>query len=206
MSFLDGYLGYNQILMNKDDRLKIIFTSKWGAFSYSRMSFDLINANATFQFIMDYAFHGLLGKSIIIYMDDLTIFSKYQHSHVDDLRIIFERCRKFGISLNPKKCIFRASKGRLLGHIISEHGISINLKRVQAIQMISYPISLNEVRSFIGKINFIWKFISRFMKVVKPIIAMMKEKSHIKWDRSEDHLLEHQRCHFKSTYVDNPRL
>ena len=77
MSFLDGYLGYNQILIDKEDRLKIIFTSKWGTFAYSIISFGLINAGATFQHAMDYAFQGLVGKSIIIYMDDLTIFSKY---------------------------------------------------------------------------------------------------------------------------------
>ena len=69
-----------------------------------------------------------------------------------------------------------------MGHIISEHGISIDLERVQAIQKISYPASLKEVRSFMGKINFVHKFISRFAKVVKPITAMMKKKAQIKWD------------------------
>lgn len=142
----------------------------------------LINAGATFQRAMDYTFHGLVGKSIIIYMDDLTVFSKYRHSHVDDLSVIFERCRKFGISLNPKTCIFGASKGRLLGHIISEHGISVDPESVQAIQKIFYHTSLKEVRSFMGKINFVRKFISGFAKVVKPIIAMMKNKAQTKWD------------------------
>lgn len=95
MSFLDRYSGYNQILVNKDDRLKTAFTSKWRTFAYSRMSFDLINAGATFQRAMDYPFHELVGKSIIIYMDSLTVFSKCRQSHADDLRVIFERCRKF---------------------------------------------------------------------------------------------------------------
>lgn len=104
---------------------------------------------------MDFAFKGLVGKKIIIYMDDLTVFSKERDSHVADLRDIFQRCREFGISLNPKKCIFSTSKGKLLGHIILEHGISIDPDKVNAIQKITYPTSLKEIRSFMGKINFV---------------------------------------------------
>lgn len=88
------------------DRLKTAFTTKWGTFAYSRMPFSLINAEATFQRAMDFAFKGLVGKNIVIYMDDLTMYSKDVDDHPRHLRQIFQRCREFGISLNPKKCIF----------------------------------------------------------------------------------------------------
>ena len=76
MSFLDGYLGYNQVMVDKET-LKTMFMTKWGAFAYRRMPFGIINAGATFQQAMDEAFKGLINNFIAIYMDDLTIFSKY---------------------------------------------------------------------------------------------------------------------------------
>ena len=84
MSFLDGYLGYNQVMVDEEDRLKIAFTTKWGIFSYRRMPFGLINAGATFQQSMNEVFKGLIKKCILIYMDDLTIFSKDWSTHIAD--------------------------------------------------------------------------------------------------------------------------
>ena len=120
MSFLDCYSGYNQVMVEEEDRLKTTFTTKWGTFSYRRMPFDLINAGATFQRAMDDDFRDLVKKCIIIYMDDLTIFSRCREDHISDLRRIFQRCRRYGISLNLKKCMFSFTKGKLLGHVISE--------------------------------------------------------------------------------------
>src|SRR5271156_3635731 len=106
MSFLDGYSGYNQVMVKYEDREKIAFTTKWGTFSYRRMPFGLINAGATFQKAMDIAFEGLVNRCIIIYMDDLTVFSRDRRDHAAHLAQICERCCQYGISLNPKKCIF----------------------------------------------------------------------------------------------------
>ena len=75
MLFLDGYSGYNQVMVEEEDILTTAFTTKWGTFAYRRMPFGLINAGATFQRAMDYAFRDLVKKCIIIYMDDLIVFS-----------------------------------------------------------------------------------------------------------------------------------
>ena len=111
-----------------------MFRTKWGTFAYRRMPFGLINAGATFQRAMDIAFHGLIGQSAIVYLDNITIFSKRSEEHLFHLRKIFERCRKYGISLNPKKCVFVVTKGKLLGHVVSKKGISIDPKRIKAIE------------------------------------------------------------------------
>jgi hypothetical protein len=141
MSFLDGYLGYNQIMVDEEDRVKIAFTTKWGTFTYRRIPFRLINAGATFQRAMDDIFKGLINRCIVIYMDDFMVFSKFQNTHIADLKQVFNRCRKYGISLNPKKCSFRVTKGKLLGHIISEEGISIDPNRTESILKLSPPHS-----------------------------------------------------------------
>jgi hypothetical protein len=76
------------------------------------MPFGLINVGATFQCAMDIAFRGLVNKSVVIYLDDVTVFSKNRSDHVHHLKQIFDRCRKYGISLNPKKTIFALTEGK----------------------------------------------------------------------------------------------
>jgi len=110
MSFLDGFLGYNQILVHPDDRLKATFRTKWGTYAYQKMPFELINASATFLRAMDIAFRGLINNLVVIYLDDITFYSKDRNNHLSDLKHIFERCKKYGISLNPKKILFCFTK------------------------------------------------------------------------------------------------
>ncbi|KAH9291368.1 hypothetical protein KI387_043443, partial [Taxus chinensis] len=76
LSMLDGFSGYNQIEVSPEDQFKTAFTTPWGTFAYSRMPFGLTNAGATFQRAMDFAFKGMMGKVIVVYLDDLTVFSK----------------------------------------------------------------------------------------------------------------------------------
>ena len=125
-SLQDGFSLYNQVLVAEEDRLKTTFKTKWGTFAYRRMPFGLINSGATFQRAMDIAFRGLIGRSVVVYLDDVTIFSNKREEHAFHLKQIFERCRKYGISLNPRKCVFAIIEGKLLGHIVSKKGISID--------------------------------------------------------------------------------
>ena len=131
-SLLDGFSGYNQVLVAKEDRLKTTFRTKWGTFEYRRIPFGLINVEATFQRPMDIDFHSLIGRSVVVYLDDVTIFSKKREEHAFHLKQIFKRCQKYGISLNPKKCVFAVTEGKLLGHVISKKGISIDPERIKA--------------------------------------------------------------------------
>ncbi|XP_059066329.1 uncharacterized protein LOC131857648 [Cryptomeria japonica] len=112
-SLLDGYSGYNQILVKEEDQYKTKFITKWGTMAYNKMPFGLSNVGATFQHAMDMAFHGLINKFVLVYLDDVTFFSKNVDQHLDHLRQIFERCREYGISLNPKESIFTVHEGRL---------------------------------------------------------------------------------------------
>ena len=138
-SLLDGFSGYNQVLVAEEDRLKTTFITKWGTFAYRRMPFGLINTRATLQRDMDIAFHSMIGHSVVLYLDDVTIFSKKREEHAFHLKQIFERCRKYGISLNPRKCVFAVIEGKLLGHVVSKKGISIDPKRIKAIE--PYPFT-----------------------------------------------------------------
>lgn len=103
------------------------------------MPFRLINTGATFQRAMDIAFKGLINKSVVFYLDDITIFSKKRSDHLHDLKQIFQHCNRFGISLNPKKSFFTLDQGKLLGFIVSKDGIYIDIDRIKEISDIPFP-------------------------------------------------------------------
>jgi hypothetical protein len=117
-SLLDGFSGYNQVLVTPEDRLKTTFRTKWGTYAYRKIPFGLINVGATFQRSMDIDFCGLLGKFVVVYLDDVIVFSKKKEEHIVHLRHIFDRCHRYGISLNPKKSIFCVTEGKILGCIV----------------------------------------------------------------------------------------
>jgi hypothetical protein len=106
MSMIDGFSDYNQISFHEDDREKSAFTTPWGTFMYDKIPFGLMNAGATFQRAMDITFVGERDKFFFIYSDYLTMFSKSDAEHLVHLKQTFEKCQKFGLSLNPKKSHF----------------------------------------------------------------------------------------------------
>jgi len=133
--------------------LKTTFKTKWGTFSFKRMPFRLIKVSATFQREMDITFCGLIGQSVLVYLNDVTIFSKRRSNHVCHLKQIFERCCKYEIFLNPKKSIFVVLKCTLLGHIIAKSGIKVDLERVKTIAQILFHVKKKAMQSFLGKIR-----------------------------------------------------
>jgi hypothetical protein len=183
ISMLDGYSGYNQIAVLEEDKEKTTFTTPWGTFMYDKIPFGLMNAGATFQRAMDIAFVGEKDKFMVIYLDDITIFSKYDDEHLQHLEHIFQKCRRYGISLNPKKSHFSMLEGKLLGHIISAGGIKIDPERVDAIQKIDIPRNKKAIQSFIGKIIFLRCFVPNFVEIIRPITNMLKKYVDIKWSQ-----------------------
>lgn len=180
-SLLDGYSGYNQILVHEDDRDKTAFTTPWGTFHYAKMPFGLKNVAATFQCAMDIAFANEKDVFLVVYLDDLTVFSSSDDEHLHHFRIVFQRCRKFGISLNPKKSLFAMDEGNLLGHIISKEGIRIDPSRVEEIQQIDFPRNKKEIQAFNGKINFLRRFVPNLAEHFREITNMLKKDSVVKW-------------------------
>jgi hypothetical protein len=181
MSMIDGFSGYNQIAVSEHDKEKTTFTTPWGTFMYEKMSFGLMNAGATFQRAMDITFVGERDKFVVIYLDDLTVFSKSDEDHLIHLKKTFEKCRKFGLSLNPKKYHFVMQEGKLLGHIVSRDRIQIDPKRVEAIDTINIPRNVKEIQSFLGKIIFLRRFIPNFVEIMKLITDMLKKNNEVKW-------------------------
>ena len=129
---------------------------------------------------MDIAFHSLIGRSVVLYLDNVTIFSKKREEHTFHLKQIFERCRKYGISLIPSKCVFAVIEGKLLGHVVSKKWISINPERIKAIEQILLPHNKKGMQSFMGTINFVQRFVRDFAQIVKPLQQMVKQSVQFK--------------------------
>jgi hypothetical protein len=181
ISMIDGFSGYNQISVMPEDREKTTFTTPWGTFMYAKMPFGLMNAGATFQRAMDIAFIEEKDQFVVIYLDEITVFSKSDEEHCCHLKKKFLKCRRYGLSLNPKKYLFSMKEGKLLGHIVSAEGVRIDPSRVEAIQTLSPPRSKKEVQAFLGKINFLRRFVSNFAELVRHITAMLRKGNEVKW-------------------------
>ena len=160
LSMVNGFSRYNQVVVEKEDQKKIAFTTPWGTFMYARMPFGLMNAGATLQRAMDIAFVG--DKFVVIYLDDVTIFSGSDDEHLEHLQKAFLKCIKFGLSLNPKKYLLALEEGKLLGHIVSKQGVNTDPARVEAIQTIPLPRSKKDIQRFLGKINFLRRFVPNY--------------------------------------------
>ena len=161
ISFLDGNTGYNQIFMAEEDTSKTAFRCPRfiGLFEWTVMTFGLKNTDATYQRAMNLIFHDLLGVMLEVYIDDVVVKSDADQSHLADLRLTFERIRKYGLKMNPLKCAFGVSAGKFLGFIIHQHGIEIDPQKIKAIQKIKVPTCKKDMQKFLGKVNNLRRFI-----------------------------------------------
>ncbi|KAK1660950.1 hypothetical protein QYE76_049109 [Lolium multiflorum] len=176
LSFMDGNAGYNQIFMAPEDINKTAFRvpGSVGLFEYVVMTFGLKNAGATYQRAMNYIFHDLIGKLVEIYIDDVVVKSVSVDGHLEDLRHVLDRTRKFGLRMNPKKCAFGVTAGQFLGFLVHERGIEISLKSQEAVRTMKPPTTKKELQCLIGKINFVRRFISNLSGRIEPFMGLVK--------------------------------
>ena len=127
-------------------------------------------------------FHDMMHKEIEVYVDDMIAKSQGEDDHVVNLRKLFERLIKFQLKLNPTKCTFGATSGKLLGFVVSKKGIEIDPNKVRAIQDLPSPRTTREVRSFMGRLNYIALFISQMTGKCNPIFKMLRKHNSGEWD------------------------
>ncbi|KAA3461052.1 RNA-directed DNA polymerase (Reverse transcriptase), Ribonuclease H-like protein [Gossypium australe] len=125
-SFMDCFSGYNHMKMHPEDMEKTIFITLWGTFCYKVMPFGLKNVGATYQRATVTLFHDMMHKEIKVYVDDMITKSRTEKKHIEVLKKLFLRMRKFQLKLNPAKCTFGARSGKLLGFVVSQRGIEVD--------------------------------------------------------------------------------
>ena len=182
LSFMDGYAGYNQIKMAEEDMHKTAFITQWGTYCYTVMPFGLINAGATYQRTATTLLHDMMHKEVEVYVDDMIVKSKERTGHIDNLRKFFLRLRKYNMRLNPQKCAFGVTSGKLLGYVVSQRGIEIDPSKIKALIEMPQPQTEKEVRGFLGKVQYISRFISKLTMICEPIFKKLKKTDHTIWD------------------------
>ena len=130
LSFMDGFSGYNQIMMAPEDMEKTSFITEWGTYYCRVMPFGLKNAGATYQRVATTLFYDMMHKDVEVYVNDMIVKSRDRADHLAALQRFFERIRRFRLRLNPKKCTFGLTFRKLLGHIVSEWGIELHPKKI----------------------------------------------------------------------------
>ncbi|KAM1221494.1 hypothetical protein ACFX2J_009144 [Malus domestica] len=173
--FLDGYSGYNQIVIAPEDQEKTTFTCPFGTFAYRRMPFGLCNAPATFQRCMVSIFSDFIEKIIEVFMDDFSVFGDSFDGCLENLTLILKRCMETNLVLNWEKCHFMVKQGIVLGHIVSARGIEVDKSKIDLVRYLPSPTSVREVRSFLGHAGFYRRFIKDFSKISTPLCRLLQK-------------------------------
>ncbi|RVW67504.1 Retrovirus-related Pol polyprotein from transposon 17.6 [Vitis vinifera] len=159
---------YNQILMAPEDKEKTAFITEWGTYYYKVMPFGLKNAGATYQRATTTLFHDMMHRDVEVYVDDMIVKSQGRADHLEALERFFERIQEFRLRLNPKKCTFGVTSGKLLGHMVSERGIEVDPDKIKAILDMPAPKTEKEIRGFLGRLQYISRFIARLTDILPP--------------------------------------
>jgi len=173
--FLDGFSGYFQIHIAREDQEKTIFTHPFSTFAYRRMPFGLCNAPGTFQRCMLSIFSDFLENNIKVFIDDFTVYGSSFDACLDSMDKVLNRCIQSNLVLNFKKCHFMVEQGIILGHVISSKGIKVDPAKISIISNLPYPSSVREVRSFLGHVGFYRCFIQDFSKKALPLSNLLQK-------------------------------
>ncbi|CAL2265841.1 unnamed protein product [Prunus armeniaca] len=178
LSFMDGHAGYNQIFIAEEDVHKMAFRCPGaiGTYEWLVMPFGLKNAGTTYQRAMNLIFHDLIGRIVEVYIDDVVVKSPSKADHVGHLRQAFNRMRAHGLKMNPKKCAFGVTAGNFLGFLVHQRGIEVDKNKATAIMAAPPPRTKKELQSFLGKVNFLRRFISNLAGKIWPLTPLLKLK------------------------------
>nr|KYP47153.1 Transposon Ty3-G Gag-Pol polyprotein [Cajanus cajan] len=181
LSFLDAYSGYNQICMHPQDEEKTTFITETANYCYRVMPFELKNAGATYQRLMNKIFHEQIGRSMEVYVDDMVVKSNDISMHVRDLANVFQALRQHQMRLNPEKCVFGVSGGKFRGFMLSNRGIEANPDKCQTILGMKSPSTLKEVQKLAGRLTSLSRFLPCLAEIAKPILLLLKKTDRFKW-------------------------
>ena len=198
---LDLRWGYHNVRIKEGDEWKAAFRTRQGHFEPTVMTFGLTNAPATFQHMMNDIFKDLIGVYVIIYLDDLLIFSEDESEHEEHVKEVLRRLRENDLFCKPEKCKFRQREVEYLGLRVSQGCVAMDPAKVQAVLDWPAPRKVKEVQAFIGFANFYRRFIQDFSRVIRPLTRLVKKGVAWTWGDDQQAAFDELKARFSSAPV-----
>ena len=189
-SGIDLASGYHQVSISDADIPKTAFQTPFGAYEFKVMCFGLINAPATFQRVMNEIFKEYLGVFVLIYLDDILVYSKTEAKHKEHLRIVLDLLRKHRMFGRLAKSDFAKPQMPFLGHVVSAAGVSVDPDKTAVIQRWETPYSVREVQSFLGFANWFRMYIPGYSQHIAPLTELTKKNVPFRWTSQCQHCFD----------------
>lgn len=185
-SKMDLRSGYHQICIHPDDVEKTAFRTRYGHFEFLVLPFGLTNAPATFMHLMNQSFREFLDEFVLVFLDDILIFSKSLEEHEQHLRKVLSTLRKEKLYAKESKCEFFKHEVEFLGHIVGQDGLRMMEDKVKGIMEWPTPSSVTHVRSFLGAAGYYRKFIKDFSVIASPLSDLTKDGVAFNWKAEQE--------------------
>jgi hypothetical protein len=182
-SKIDLRQGYYQIRIKEGDEYKTAMRTRYGSYEFLVMPFGLCNAPATFMTLMNSIFGKMIDEGVVVYLDDILVYSKTMEEHEQTLERVLSKLRSEGLYAKPTKCLFVMEEVEFLGHTLTQDGIKPSKDKCEAIKNWETPKSVTGVRSFIGFVAFYRRYIKSFGKIVCPLYDLTKKSCTFYWNK-----------------------
>jgi hypothetical protein len=174
-----------------EDIHKTAFVTRYGQYEYTVVSFGLTNAPAYFMNMMNKVIMDELDKCVVVFIDDILVFSKTAEEHEEHLRIVLGKLRQYQLYAKFSKCEFWMEEVAFLGHVLSAKGVAVDPSKIEAVSKWQSPKSVTEIRSFLGLAGYYRRFIENFSKIAKPMTELLKSNTLYVWsDKCEANFQE----------------
>ena len=171
---IDLTAGFWQVELDEYAKRKAAFVTSDGLFQFNVMPFGLCNAPSTFQRLMDHVLSDLKYSNVLVYMDDIVVFSKTFDEHISHLRKVFDRIRCANLKINPRKCSFARSEITFLGHIVSSKGIEPSKEKISSVENFQSPTTAKQVKQFLGLTGYYRRFIKNYAIIATPLNELLR--------------------------------
>ncbi|GJS71236.1 putative reverse transcriptase domain-containing protein [Tanacetum coccineum] len=185
-SKIDLRSGYHQLRVREEDIPKTAFRTRYGHFEFTVMPFGLTNAPAIFMDLMNRVCKPYLDKFVIVFIDDILIYSKSEEEHEVHLKTILDLLKKEKLYAKFSKCEFWLKEVQFLGHVVNRDGIHVDPSKVESVKNWKIPESSTEIRSFLGLAGYYRRFIENFSKIAKPLTLLTQKNKTYVWGDKQD--------------------
>ena len=200
-SKIDLRSGYHQIKIRASDIPKTAFSTRYGLYEFLVMSFGLTNAPAYFMYLMNSVFMPELDKFVVVFIDDILVYSKNEEEQAGHLHVVLQRLREHHLYAKLSKCDFWLKEIKFLGHTISQDGIAVDPDKVQEVMNWRPPTTVRQIRSFLGLAGYYRRFIPDFSRIAKPITELLKKEVKFVWSQKCEDAFHALRQHLTTAPV-----